>query len=175
MFKPFKDNPNYLIYDDGKIYSLYSNRFLTPELDKDGYLRVGLSINKKNKMFRVHRLVALTFIPNPNNYQTVNHKDENKLNNKVSNLEWLSLQDNLDYGTGRKRAGLSKRGEKNGRSKKIKQYDKQGNLLNVFSSGADAALSLNKYPQGVKNINACANGRLHTAYGYVWRFEVNPS
>lgn len=170
MFKPFCDNPHYLIYDDGKVYSLYSNRFLTQTLDKDGYLRVCLSINKKNKLFRVHRLVALTFIPNPNNYETVNHKDENKLNNNVANLEWLSRKDNLDYGTGRKRAGLSKQGGNNGRAKKIKQYDKQGNLLNIFNSGADAALYLNKYPQGIKNINACAIGRLHTAYGYVWRF-----
>ena len=67
--------------------------------DKIGYLHIKLFMNGKPKMYKVHRLVAQAFIPNPNNYPQVNHKDENKTNNHVSNLEFCTPKYNNNYGT----------------------------------------------------------------------------
>ncbi len=65
-----------------------------------GYLQVGLHKNNKRKLYRVHRLVAETFIPNPNNYKEVNHKDCNKQNNYIDNLEWCDRKYNVSYSKG---------------------------------------------------------------------------
>ena len=72
-------------------------KILKPFITKKGYLNVIFCINQKKEHKFIHRLVAETFIPNINNYSTVNHKDENKLNNCVENLEWLSVEDNNRY------------------------------------------------------------------------------
>ena len=84
----------YQISDKGEVKSLIRNKILKLTQDKDGYLTVGL----KGKKFKVHRLVAEAFIDNPNNYPCVNHKDENKKNNSVDNLEWCSIKYNINYG-----------------------------------------------------------------------------
>lgn len=73
-------------------------RILKKAKNKDGYFVVDLDSHGKRKQFRVHRLVATAFIPNPNNYPCVNHKDENKLNNNVDNLEWCTIKYNSTYG-----------------------------------------------------------------------------
>ena len=75
--------------------------------DGKGYGMVALYKNNKVRHFKVHRLVAQTFIPKPNNYPQVNHKDENKANNCVSNLEWCTNEYNHNYGTRNKRVGKS--------------------------------------------------------------------
>ena len=80
--------------------------------DKDGYKTVMLYIGRNRKLFKVHRLVALAFIDNPNNLPMVNHKDENKANNHISNLEWCSCLYNNNYGTRNKRLSKSKKGKK---------------------------------------------------------------
>lgn len=103
--KELKEDSDYLIYNDGRIFSKKTNRFLTGKIDSVGYRVYGLAITdeltvsrkKKSKMLYAHRLVAEYFIPNPNNYQYVHHKDENKLNNCVSNLEWVSPKQNMQY------------------------------------------------------------------------------
>lgn len=173
MFKPYPQNKNYLVYDDGRIYSKYTNKFLATQLDKDGYYLTTIKLDGVSRRRRVHRLVAETFIPNPNNLETVNHKDENKQNNNASNLEWLSKIDNLNYGTGHKRAGLSKTGGKNGRSRKVNMYTKQGELINTFDSYASAAHYLGNYPLGIKGISRAICGEQKTAYGYLWRLCDN--
>ena len=83
----------------GKGYYITKERILQPGEDKDGYLQVGLRKNKKTRMRKIHRLVAETFIPNLNNLPQVNHKDENKQNNDVINLEWCNNSYNQNYGT----------------------------------------------------------------------------
>lgn len=77
----------------------------------DGYYTVGLSINGKAKSFLIHRLVALTFIPNPDNLPEINHKDENKSNNCVDNLEWCTSKYNCNYGTHNERVSKTKTGK----------------------------------------------------------------
>ena len=80
------------------------NRFLKGRIlrlndDGKGYLRVQLSSNGKAKMYSVHRLVAIAFLPNPDNLPEVNHRDEDKINNSVENLEWCDGKYNVNYGT----------------------------------------------------------------------------
>lgn len=88
----------YFITKDGEIYSTTTNCWVKPFLDKDGYKRIAI-INDEGKRIkhRVHRLVAMTYIPNPNNLPLVNHKDENKQNNNINNLEWVTVQQNTIY------------------------------------------------------------------------------
>ena len=96
---------HYRISNTGKIYSVKSNRILKQPNQPDGYYRVRLWFNGVVKSFLLHRLVAMTFIPNPNGLPEVNHIDEDKSNNSVTNLEWLSCKDNVNYGTRNYRAG----------------------------------------------------------------------
>ena len=72
-------------------------RIMKQKTDKDGYKSVTLTRNAHDRSFRVHRLVAMAFIPNPHNYPVINHKDENPANNEMSNLEWCSISYNTSY------------------------------------------------------------------------------
>ena len=100
IFKDVKGYEGYYeISNLGRVRSTSykGKRILKPAITKNGYLNVVFCINQKKEHKLIHRLVAETFIPNINNYSTVNHKDENKLNNCVENLEWLSVEDNNRY------------------------------------------------------------------------------
>ena len=98
LFKEFKLNPNYLIYSDGRVFSISLKKFLEGKIDNSGYQAYNLRIEGESKMFYAHRLVAETFLQNPNNLPYVHHKDENRLNNNLDNLEWISSKDNYqDY------------------------------------------------------------------------------
>ncbi len=77
----------YAITENGEVWSHRSNRFIKPAVDKDGYERICLVKDRQKKNYYVHRLVAQTYLDNPNNLPQVNHKDENKHNNTVENLE----------------------------------------------------------------------------------------
>ena len=89
----------YAITEEGQVWSYYSKRYLNPSLKKNGYLSVVLVKDKIKKSFSIHKIVAETYLPNPNNYPIINHKDENKTNNSVENLEWCSYKYNSNYGT----------------------------------------------------------------------------
>lgn len=110
----------------GNIYSEYTKRLIKPQLNHDGYFRFVTKINRKPINFGVHRAVACTFIPNPRDLATVNHKDGNKLNNCVENLEWCTNKYNIQHAM---KIGLNKvKGEYNGNSKLTKndvQYIKE--------------------------------------------------
>ena len=85
----------YLVYDDGRIYSSKHKKFLTPDVEKLGYHQVTLfDENGRKNRIKVHRLVAMTYIENPDNLPQVNHKDGDKSNNSVSNLEWCTAYQN---------------------------------------------------------------------------------
>jgi len=87
-----QDYPNYLIYPDGRIWGNKTKGrkegFMKMNIDQDGYLRLGLTNENGNKKFRLHRLLAIHYIPNPNNYPEIDHIDGDTLNNDLSNLRW---------------------------------------------------------------------------------------
>ena len=148
-----------VIYKNG-VKRFFESEILKPSYDKGGYLRVGLTKDKKQTHHFLHRLVAIAFIPNPNNYPQVNHKDENPKNPKVENLEWCTDKYNKNYGT-----AIKRRVEK--RSKKVYQYDLQGNLIKIWISTNEAGR--NGYE--AKNISACCLGKRKKHKGYIWSYE----
>lgn len=179
MYKPYYENSNYLVFDCGEIFSLYSNKFLTHKLDKGGYHCVNIKVNGKTAYRRIHRMVAITFIDNPKNLLQVNHKDENKNNNNVSNLEWITPKDNCNYGSRNKRISKtrkgkpsnSKSGADNTLSKKVAQYTKDRKLINTYDNCRIACESVcPNSPHMRKAINGAALGKRKTAAGFIWRF-----
>jgi hypothetical protein len=89
--------PNYIITNDGKVYNSQRNKYLVSVKNASGYMFVNLSDGQQRKSFSIHRLVALLFIENNNNYLEVNHIDFDKANNNVDNLEWISRSDNMKH------------------------------------------------------------------------------
>ena len=117
-----KDFPEHIFYSDGRIYGKYRKKFLKPNISKQKHLRICLIDRKRiKKNYSVHRLIAQCFIPNPNNYPFVCHKDSDAFNNNIYNLYWGTPQDNMDD---RKRLGryYSQVGENNYCSK-LKEKD----------------------------------------------------
>lgn len=98
----------YKVTRDGHVFSVKSNRYIKETVNKDGYVRVTLSINGKVRTYLVHRLVAVVYVDNPNNYPEVNHKDENKENNSADNLEWCTSKYNNNYGSRKIRYAITK-------------------------------------------------------------------
>ena len=94
----------YEVSNKGNVRNVRRNKLLRLQKNKYGYIQVGLSKNGIRTIFQVHRLVALTFLPNPDNLPQVNHKDEDKTNNNVDNLEFCTAKYNNNYGTARIRA-----------------------------------------------------------------------
>lgn len=88
---------NYAIDKLGNVFSYKSNKYLNPSKTKDGYLKISLRADNKSYYYRVHKLVAITFLDNPNNLSEINHKDFNRQNNYLDNLEWVSHNDNILY------------------------------------------------------------------------------
>ena len=128
-------------------------------VNKKRYLRVHLSKNNKKKLYSIHRLVAEAFIPNPNNYNEINHKDENILNNCVDNLEWCSRSYNINYGT-RTQKTIDKV------CKAILQYDMQGNFIKELKTMNDAVRYYNN-----AHICSVCKGNRKNASGYIWRYK----
>ena len=97
MKKEIPNYENYLIYDDGCVFNCNTNKMLSGSIGEHGYKYYRLSKNGKKKMFYAHRLVAEAFLENENNLPVVNHKDGNKLNNNLNNLEWTSYSYNIEH------------------------------------------------------------------------------
>ena len=152
----------YLISNTGKVKSLISNKILRGSLDKDGYNQVVLYKNGKGKTRKVHRLVGLSFIPNPENKPVINHIDCVRDNNVVSNLEWATHKENVNHGN-----ATQLRAEK--QSVPIIQYTKDGQYVNTYDSAMEAGRQLG-IAQG--NISKVCRGQNKTAYGYIWKYAI---
>ena len=140
----------------------YKGQILRLSKDKDGYLQCNLAKNKKNKLCKVHRLVAYTFIPNSNNLPIINHKDVNPSNNHVDNLEWCTYSYNNCYAN-----ALQRRVKK--RSKTVLQIDKEtGQVIAEYPSAREASRQLHII-QGA--ISACCRGIKATYKGFKWRYK----
>ena len=160
----------YEVSNLGNVRSLNYHRMgftkvLTPRKGTTGYLRVQLSKNCINKTVNVHRLVAETFLDNPENLPSINHKDENKTNNNVENLEFCTVAYNNAYGTHNERVGMTHRNRKD-QSKPIIAIDKDGNET-YFPSIKEA-----ERLWGVDHSGVCKvlKGKYERMYGYEWRY-----
>ena len=153
---------HYQVSNFGRVKSIRfgKERILKPFTNKDGYLLVTLSKNGTHKKFQVHRLVALHFLPNPDNLPEVNHKDENKLNNNAENLEWCNRKFNINYGTRNKRIGKSN-------SKKVLQYTLDGEFVREWESTAEC--ERNGYNHGA--VSDCCRGKRKTHKDFIWRYK----
>ena len=150
------DFPNYTISEDGEIRNS-KGKIIKGEISNTGYRRVSLSNNDvKHKKMSVHRLVAETYIPNPHNYPEVNHKNENKLDNNVNNLEWCSTLDNLNHSHVIEKASVAQ-------FRKVKCVT-TGKIYNSIKEASD---ELGLYHS---NIVACCNGRRATCGGLEWEY-----
>lgn len=138
---------------------------LKPFESKWGYYLVGLSIGQKKTTCSIHRIVASAFIPNPDNLPCVNHKDENRKNNHVNNLEWCTYSYNALYG----KAIEKKRNAGCFREKKVEQLDYDGNVLNEYVSLHDAG---RKSGVDYRCIWEVCKGKRPTAGGYKWRYKT---
>lgn len=197
MIEIWKDIPGYegkyQVSNTGEIRSLKFGKIkiLKQYTDKCGYNVLTLSENGKRKNHFVHRLVAMTFIPNPNNLPQVNHKDENKANNCVDNLEWCSRKYNMNYGTRNERASErmcgennpnygktfseetkkkmseARKGKDNPNAKPILMYDRESNFIKRFECARDTNEYFGK-KNADSNVSMCLTGRYKTAYGYVF-------
>ena len=145
-----------LIYATGKHTYTYikKERILKPILCC-GYLYVSLSKHNKRKNVRIHKLVAEAFIPNPNNYNNIDHKDTNKQNNRADNLIWCTNVQNMNNPLTLEKMG-----------KPVYQFTKNGEFIKEWRSGKYAQEQLN-----ICHISACCLGKRKTAGGYVWRYK----
>lgn len=154
----------YEVSDTGLVRSLKfgKERILSSKKNRgNGYLQVVLYRDGKRKCLYVHRLVANAFIPNPLKLATVNHIDENKLNNSVANLEWMTQGDNNRYGTHDLRVALAQ-------SKSVLQLDQFGNVVRQFLSIREAARQTGISDGSICEI--CNGGRRKTAGGFSWKY-----
>ena len=147
---------------NGRGYFKTSERILKPGKDRDGYLIVQLSKEGKVKACKVHRLVSQAFIPNPDNLPQVNHIDENKENNHVDNLEWVTCRENANHGTRNQRVAEKE-------SKPIIGIDKVTGLIVEFQSAREAERQL-----GINNssiIKCCKGKRYKSCGGFQWYYK----
>lgn len=161
MIEIFKDIEGYeglyQISNMGSVKSLGNGnsnnskeKILKPTKDKKGYLTVDLYKQGKRKIYKVHRLVAQKFIENPNNLPQVNHKDEDKTNNQVNNLEWCDCQYNINYGT---------------RNEKISKQLMCLETGLVYPSTREVQKQLGF---AHSNISKCCNGKIKSCGGFHW-------
>ena len=160
IWKDKKDyEGHYQVSNWGRVKSIKfgKERILKQSKDKKtGYLHVVLCKENILKSYLVHRLVAEVFIDNPNNYKEVNHKDENKTNNVVSNLEWCDRKYNINYGTINERL-----------SKPVLQYDLEGNFIKEWKSTMECGR--NGYDQS--HVADCCRGERKTHRGFIWKYN----
>lgn len=151
----FRDVPGYEgLYEVSNLGRVRRNGKILKLGKVRGYLHVNLCKNGIKKQAKVHRLVALAFLPNPQNLPQINHKDEDKTNNAVDNLEWCTSQYNNNYSL----------------SKPVLQFDKSGNFIKEWPSMIKVEEEL-----GIdhSNISKCCLGLYHhkTAGGFIWKYK----
>ena len=157
-FKPIIYNRIYLISNTGVVKNSITGQILSQNITKEGYSRVTIRdyLHRPLKLL-VHRLVAIAFCENPNNYDIVNHKDEDKLNNNASNLEWCTQKYNRNYGN----ANL-----KLARKISIPIVMIKNNIKSIYRS-CEIASKYHNIPR--QSISAVVNKKRNSVYGFVFR------
>lgn len=183
VWKDIKDYEGfYQVSNMGRIKSLARTRktkgngiyhikesILKQSITKKGYLRINLTKNSQGRKFQVHRLVAQTFISNPENKPQVNHINEDKTDNRVSNLNWMTDKENSNWGTAIKRAKQTKidRGIVQALCKTVLQYDLDGNFIKEWNSTQETGKG--GFNRG--HVAACCRGEERQHKGYIWKYK----
>ena len=164
----------YQISSCGNVRSFVSARgkrkipkLLKPEVLKKGYLRVPLCKDYSKERYMVHRLVAMAFIPNPDNLPYINHKDENKSNNNVDNLEWCSRSYNVRYSWDKHPERHTRKGKHYAHA--IVQLDKAGNVIKEWTNARTIFVETGMDDSSIRQV---CQGVRHSAYGYLWRYVI---
>lgn len=176
------------VYLDGRIYE---PKFIKQRKDIGGYMTVGLYKGRKGKTFKVHRLVAMSFIPNPNNLPCVDHINTNRADNKVENLRWVTHVENCNNVLTKKHIKESAKKAFNNpeirkeRSKKmmaindivvekrrktVLQFDLKGNLVSEYKSIRHAAKIIGGHPHYITFV---CRGEWKQYKGFVWKYKEN--
>lgn len=151
----------YQVSNNGRVRSLRRNIILRQGITRKGYKMVILCTNNIPKNYSIHRLVAEAFLPNPNNLHFVNHKDENKTNNCVDNLEWCTPEHNCNHGTRNERISKSQK------KKKVSQYTLDGTLIKTYEGMNIAAKETNS---NCSKISRCCKNKRKTHNGFIWKY-----
>jgi len=161
----------YEISDFGRVRSLNykltgETRILRLRKNKDGYLQVDLRKDGKKKTFKVHRLVALAFVPNMFGLNEVNHINEDKTDNREENLMWCDSKENINWGTRNQRV---REKNTNGKcSKPLLQFSKSGDFIQDWPSASEVERVLGFFQGG---ISMCCLGKTKSYKGFVWKYE----
>lgn len=150
----------YQVSNNGNVKSLRNGKILIPSITIHGYKRITLCKNGKKENKVIHRLVAEAFLDNPKNLICVNHKDENKLNNCVENLEWCDRKYNTNYGTCIERRSKNKQ-------RPVNQYDLNMIFIKRYESIKEAS---NGNYSLYTHIGECCKGKHFSIGGYIWRY-----
>ena len=165
IWKNIEGYPDYQVSNMGRVKSLGNNKTRKEKImsydNNKGYNRIQLCKDGKTKHFRIHRLVAQAFLPNPNNLPEVNHINEDKTDNRVSNLEWCNREYNINYGTHNKRIAKAN-------SIPILQFSKDGEFVRKWDSAMQVERELGFYNS---YISRCLKGKCKLAYGYKWCYH----
>ena len=145
---------------------LVKGKIIKPTLCKNGYYEYQLSTGeKKRKIFLAHRLVAIHFLPNPDNKREVNHIDENPQNNVVTNLQWVTPKENCNYGTRNQKCRECNKDH----FKPVRQYTMQGEFVKEYENLSDAGRALNICPENISRA-ARKTAQRKAAKGFLWEF-----
>lgn len=161
-WKNIRNHSRYEISNLGNVRNIKTKYVLKGRLSKSGYLQVSIrnDLTGKQENQYIHRLVAFHWIDNPKNKKEVNHKDGNKLNNSVDNLEWVTSSENQIH-----RQKVLRKNKTSQR--KIGRYDKDNNLLQEYDSILSAAKSFGKSRVNIDNV---LQGKQKTAYSFIWKY-----
>ena len=139
----------YAITSCGRVWSYRNEKFLKPGVNRDGYLFVVLCKDGQNKPYKIHRLVAEAYLPNPENLPQVDHIDNDRTHNYLNNLQWITNRDNV----------------RKGRNIPILQYSLEGEFIREWECAADVGR------EASRNILHCLKGRTKSAYNYFWVYK----
>lgn len=158
---------NRIVIDKRGKKILKKGKTLKPHIGTAGYLVVNIyDKNGVMKQTKVHRLVAITFLENPNYLPSINHKSECKTDNQISNLEWCDVVYNNNYGT--RNARVKERLINGKKSKPILQYDMEGKFIKEWESSMEIRRQTNFKREGICQ---CCRGLVKQQYGFVWRYK----
>lgn len=152
LWKTIKNFERYEVSNFGNVKNKVTGRILNPTTSHQGYLYVTLCNKEGHKKFKVHRLVAEAFIDNSEGLETVDHIDNNKLNNNALNLQWLTIADNV----------------RKANNKSVSQFYKNEEFIATYASITEASRQTGI---DASAITKCCKGKLFTAGGFLWKYE----